>query len=132
MSSFNLSELFESVVDAVGDRVAIASPARRLTYAELDERANRLAHHLAAHGIGAGDHIGLQLLNDRHLLAERVLGDETGLLVLFRRAAGLLEALGIPLRPSAIGEKNRPHGSETPTFTLMVPVRPSMGDRMTV
>lgn len=49
MSSFNLSELFESVVDVVPDREALVTPARRLTYAELDERANRLAHHLAAH-----------------------------------------------------------------------------------
>jgi acyl-CoA synthetase (AMP-forming)/AMP-acid ligase II len=63
VTSFNLSELFEHVVDAVGERPALATPARRLTYAELDERANRLAHHLAAQGIGAGDHVGLQLLN---------------------------------------------------------------------
>jgi acyl-CoA synthetase (AMP-forming)/AMP-acid ligase II len=68
VSSFNLSELFESVVDAVGDRLAIASPGRRLSYAELDERANRLAHHLAANGVGAGDHVGLQLLNGTEYL----------------------------------------------------------------
>ena len=68
MPSFNLSELFESVVDAVPDRVAIASPGRRLTYAELDERSNRLAHHLSAQGIGAGDHVGLQLLNGTEYL----------------------------------------------------------------
>ena len=68
MSSFNLSELFESIVDVVPDHVAIASPGRRLTYAELDERANRLAHHLAAHGVGAGDHIGLHLLNGTEYL----------------------------------------------------------------
>jgi 3-oxocholest-4-en-26-oate---CoA ligase len=69
VSSYNLAELFESVVDVVeADRVAIASPGRRLTYAELDERANRLAHHLAASGIGAGDHIGLHLLNGTEYL----------------------------------------------------------------
>ena len=68
MTSYNLAELFESVVDAVADRVAIASPGRRVTYAELDERANRLAHHLAANGIGAGDHVGLQLLNGTEYL----------------------------------------------------------------
>jgi acyl-CoA synthetase (AMP-forming)/AMP-acid ligase II len=63
VTSFNLSELFEHVVDTVGERPALATPARRLTYAKLDERANRLAHHLAAQGISAGDHVGLQLLN---------------------------------------------------------------------
>jgi acyl-CoA synthetase (AMP-forming)/AMP-acid ligase II len=63
VSSFNLSELFESVVDVVPDRVALHTPARTLTFAELDARANQLAHHLEAVGVGAGDHIGLQLLN---------------------------------------------------------------------
>ncbi|MBV8462651.1 MAG: acyl-CoA synthetase, partial [Acidimicrobiales bacterium] len=29
----------------------------------MEERANRLAHHLAAHGIGAGDHIGIYAYN---------------------------------------------------------------------
>jgi acyl-CoA synthetase (AMP-forming)/AMP-acid ligase II len=69
MSTYNLSELFESIVDAVdADRVAISSPVRSLTYAELDERANRLAHHLAANGVVAGDHVGLHLLNGTEYL----------------------------------------------------------------
>jgi 3-oxocholest-4-en-26-oate---CoA ligase len=66
--SYNLSELFERVVDAVPDREAVVSPGRRLTYAQLDERANRLAHHLDAAGVGAGDHVGLQLLNGTEYL----------------------------------------------------------------
>ena len=68
MSTFNLSELFESVVDVAGDRTAVISPGRRLTYRELDDRANRLAHHLAASGIGAGDHVGLYLHNGTEYL----------------------------------------------------------------
>ena len=66
--SYNLSELFERVADAVPDREAVATPGRRLTYAELDERANRLAHHLETAGVGAGDHVGLQLLNGTEYL----------------------------------------------------------------
>jgi acyl-CoA synthetase (AMP-forming)/AMP-acid ligase II len=62
-ASFNLSELFEQVVDVARDRIALVSGERRLTYGELDERANRLAHHLAARGVGPGDHIGLHLVN---------------------------------------------------------------------
>src|SRR5205823_13183034 len=54
---------FERVVDAVPDREVIVSPARRLTFRQLDERANRLANALSAAGVGAGDHIGLQLVN---------------------------------------------------------------------
>lgn len=61
--SFNLSELFERVADAVGDRDAIVLLNERLTYAALDVRANRVAHHLAARGIGPGDHVGLMLRN---------------------------------------------------------------------
>lgn len=59
----NLADLFEVVVDTVGERDALVATNRRLTYAELDERANRLANHLLAEGVGAGDHVGLQLVN---------------------------------------------------------------------
>ncbi len=68
MSSYNLSELFEEVADAVPARVAVVDPHRRVTYAQLDERATRLAHHLAAAGVGAGDHVGLHLLNGSEYL----------------------------------------------------------------
>jgi acyl-CoA synthetase (AMP-forming)/AMP-acid ligase II len=62
-ATFNLADLFESAVGVAGDRMAIITPARRLTYADLDERANRLANHLAAQGVNAGDHVSLLLLN---------------------------------------------------------------------
>jgi 3-oxocholest-4-en-26-oate---CoA ligase len=68
VSGFNLADLFEYVADAVPDREAVVSPARRLTYRELDERSNRLAAVLTSYGIGAGDHIGLQLLNGSEYL----------------------------------------------------------------
>ena len=57
MSGFNLADLFERVADAVPDREAIVSPARRLTFASLDERANRLANTLLDLGIERGEHI---------------------------------------------------------------------------
>jgi len=61
--SYNLADLFESVADAVPDRPAMVSAERRLSYGELDERATRLANYWAGIGIGAGDHVGLQLRN---------------------------------------------------------------------
>ena len=61
--SFQLADLFEAVVDAAPDREILVVGDRRLTYGELDERANRLAHVLHAHGIGPGDAVGLQLAN---------------------------------------------------------------------
>ena len=63
MATFNLADLFEMVCDAVPDREAVVSGERRFTYRTLDDRANRLAHHLASVGIGRGHHVGLQLLN---------------------------------------------------------------------
>lgn len=66
--SYNLSELFERVVDAVPDRLAVIESDRQLTYAELEARANRLANHLASVGVRPGDHIGLQMLNGAEYL----------------------------------------------------------------
>jgi acyl-CoA synthetase (AMP-forming)/AMP-acid ligase II len=60
---FNLADLFESVVDAVPEREALVCGERRLTYLELDQRANELAHYLASQGIERGDHVGLYLHN---------------------------------------------------------------------
>src|ERR687887_267530 len=63
MATYNLADLFEIVTDAVPDREAFVVGDRRLTYAQLDERANRLAHHLSEAGIGRDDHVGLQMVN---------------------------------------------------------------------
>jgi acyl-CoA synthetase (AMP-forming)/AMP-acid ligase II len=60
---YNLADIFESVVDVVGDREALVTADRRLTFAELEARANRLAHHLESVGVGPGDHVGVQLYN---------------------------------------------------------------------
>ncbi|HYT38021.1 MAG TPA: AMP-binding protein [Acidimicrobiia bacterium] len=59
----NLADIFEVVVDAVPDREALVAGDRRLTFAALDERANRLADHLAGAGIGPGDHVAAYLYN---------------------------------------------------------------------
>jgi acyl-CoA synthetase (AMP-forming)/AMP-acid ligase II len=59
----NLADLFELVADEVPDATAMVSGGRRLTYRELDRRADRLAHHLAGVGIGAGERVGVQLAN---------------------------------------------------------------------
>jgi 3-oxocholest-4-en-26-oate---CoA ligase len=61
---FNLADLFEAAVDAFGDREYLVANGKRRTYAELEERANRLAHHLAAHGVGPGDHVGIYSYNN--------------------------------------------------------------------
>ena len=60
---YNLADIFESLVDVIGDREALVCGDRRLTYAELEARANRLAHYLLSIGIAPGDHVGVQLYN---------------------------------------------------------------------
>ncbi|MDX6198098.1 MAG: 3-oxocholest-4-en-26-oate---CoA ligase [Actinomycetota bacterium] len=65
---FNMADLFEGVVDAVPDRPALYAEGRRLTFRELDERANRLAHHFQSVGIGAGDHVGCHMMNGTEYL----------------------------------------------------------------
>ncbi len=60
---FNLADLLEAVADTVPDHLALVCARRRLTYADLEARANRLAHVLQAHGVGPGDHVALYLYN---------------------------------------------------------------------
>jgi len=60
---FNLADLFENAVDNFGGREYLVVEGQRRSYAEMEERANRLAHHLAAHGVGPGDHVGIYAYN---------------------------------------------------------------------
>jgi acyl-CoA synthetase (AMP-forming)/AMP-acid ligase II len=59
----NLANLFEAAVDAYPEREYVIANGKRRTYAEMEARANQLAHHLAAQGIGPGDHVGIYAYN---------------------------------------------------------------------
>ena len=61
--AFNIADLFEALADAIGDRTALVSGTRRLTFAELDARADRVAAMLASRGVAPGGRIGLHLYN---------------------------------------------------------------------
>jgi acyl-CoA synthetase (AMP-forming)/AMP-acid ligase II len=60
---YNFADLFELAVDRVPDRVALIDDQRQVTYGELEERGNRLAHTLAALGVKAGDHVAILATN---------------------------------------------------------------------
>ncbi|HXY43468.1 MAG TPA: acyl-CoA synthetase [Acidimicrobiales bacterium] len=60
---FNLADLFEHAVDVFSEREYLVANGVRRTYAEMEARANQLAHHLAAEGVGPGDHVGIYAYN---------------------------------------------------------------------
>jgi acyl-CoA synthetase (AMP-forming)/AMP-acid ligase II len=61
--AFNLADFIEHTVDAVPDRTALIFGERHLTFAELEARANRLAHHLVSQGVGRDDHVAVYSYN---------------------------------------------------------------------
>ncbi len=63
MNGWNYATTWETVAREVPDREAVVCGDRRVTFGELDRRADRLAHVLAADGIGAGDAVAISLTN---------------------------------------------------------------------
>jgi len=63
LTTFNLADIWEAVCDRVAEREALSCAGTRLTYAELEARANRLAHWLSAQGVEPGQHLGVYLQN---------------------------------------------------------------------
>lgn len=59
----NIADLVEHAVDRVPDRTALICGEHQVSYAELEERANRLAHHLRRHGVTQGSHVGVHCQN---------------------------------------------------------------------
>ena len=70
---FNLADLFELVADTVPDRLALVAGSVRLTYTELDARANRFAHHLIDSGVAPWAHVGI-LARNRAEWVEAMIG----------------------------------------------------------
>ena len=59
----SIASVWEQVADAVPAATALVQGTRRLTWAELDERAARLAGALAARGVGPGGRVAVDLYN---------------------------------------------------------------------
>ncbi len=62
-------EAFEAQCDRAPERVAVRAGAVELTYAELEARANRIAHCLRARGVHRGALVGIALDRDVDMLA---------------------------------------------------------------
>jgi 3-oxocholest-4-en-26-oate---CoA ligase len=61
--ALNIADLAEHAIDAVPDRVAFICDDQQLTYAQLEEKANRLAHYLMDQGVQKDDKVGLYCRN---------------------------------------------------------------------
>jgi acyl-CoA synthetase (AMP-forming)/AMP-acid ligase II len=62
-TQYNFADLFEAMADEVPERTAVVVGEQRRTFAELEERANRLAHHLESAGVQPGQHVGIYAYN---------------------------------------------------------------------
>ena len=60
---FNLADLFEVVADTVPERLALVAGSVRLTYRQLDARANRFGNYLSDQGVTPGAHVGILSYN---------------------------------------------------------------------
>jgi len=62
-------QLFEEQAEKTPDKTAVAACDRTLTYQELNEAANRVAHGLIAKGVGSGDIVAFALHRTSRLIA---------------------------------------------------------------
>jgi amino acid adenylation domain-containing protein len=88
----SIHELFEQQAARRADAVAVVSDGESISYGELNARANRLAHHLIAQGVGPDDRVAICIERSTDLIV--------GLL-------GILKAGGayVPLDPSYPAER---------------------------
>ncbi|MEO3823234.1 acyl-CoA synthetase [Actinomadura sp. B10D3] len=71
--SYNLADLLEILAEAGPDRPALVAGDERRTYRQLDERASRVGHHLAAAGVRPGEHVAI-LAHNRAEWVEAMFG----------------------------------------------------------
>jgi len=63
-----VQEFLENSADRTPDKVGLICDGHRLTYAEMEAQANRLAHALTAHGLERGGRVALYLPNSVELV----------------------------------------------------------------
>ena len=112
-----LHELFEEQTERSGDAVAIECGGQVVSYAELEERSNRLAHFLGELGVGTESRVGLFL--------ERTVDLVVGIL-------GVLKAGGayVPLDPEAPAARRWSMVQDTGAAVVLTQqrLRPRLGE----
>lgn len=74
----SFSELFEAQVESTPDQIALVFGDEKLTYRELNERANRLAHYLRRQGVKAETIVGVMLERSIDLLVSAIAVSKAG------------------------------------------------------
>ncbi|PHM75435.1 non-ribosomal peptide synthetase [Xenorhabdus cabanillasii] len=87
-----LQQLFEAQVERTPDNIALVFEGDTLTYRQLNERANQLAHHLIALGVSPDDRVAIY--------AERSLYLVVGLLAILKAGGAY-----VPLDPAQPSER---------------------------
>ena len=73
-----LAALVETAVDRWPDAPAVTAPDLRLSFAQLEARANRLAHHLRTRGAGPGDVVALVLPRSADMIVAQLATAKAG------------------------------------------------------
>ncbi|MCW0044909.1 AMP-binding protein, partial [Burkholderia pseudomallei] len=89
-----IHQLFEAQVDRKPEAIALTFDGRRLSYAELNARANRLAHYLQGRGVGPDRLVAL--------CAERGIEMVVGLLAILKAGGAY-----VPLDPAYASDRLR-------------------------
>ena len=61
--ALNIADLAEHAIDTMPDRIALICGDEQITYAQLEEKANRLGHYLLDQGVKPGDKVGIYCRN---------------------------------------------------------------------
>ena len=73
-----LHEFFEASVDRSPGAIAVQDGDELISYAALDHRANRLAHHLRRRGLGQGSRVGILLVRSASTYVSLLAVTKTG------------------------------------------------------
>lgn len=79
-STYSFADVWEYTVDRVPDREALVCADQRLTFAQIDAQANRLAAYFEANGITKGDTFGIFAPNCTPWIAAQLAGWKLGAL----------------------------------------------------
>ncbi|WP_129292551.1 non-ribosomal peptide synthetase [Streptomyces lydicus] len=96
-----LAALVEAAVDRWPDAQAVTAPELSLSFAQLEARANRLAHHLLTLGTGPGDLVALVLPRSADMVVAQLATAKTGAAYLPVDPGYPAERIAVMLRDAA-------------------------------